>query len=151
MRAVVQRCLSANIIIDNIEKERIEKGLVVLIGFKEEDTEKDFEYIIKKILNLRIFEDDNDKLNISIVDKNLELLIVPNFTIYGDVRKGNRPSFIQSCEVEKARLLFDKFIKKLKECYISKKIKSGVFQADMKVGLTNDGPITIILDSDRII
>ncbi len=151
MRAVVQRCLKGNVTINGVETAKIEKGLVVLIGFKNGEQEKDFDYMIKKILNLRIFEDDNEKLNFSVVDKKLELLIIPNFTIYGDARKGNRPSFTNSCEIGEAKVLFQKIINRLEENYIIDKVKSGVFQEDMKVNLINDGPITVILDSDKII
>ncbi len=151
MRAVVQRCLNANVVIDGIETAKINNGLVILLGFKNDEKEEDFDYIVKKVLNLRIFEDDNEKMNFSVQDKQLEILIVPNFTIYGDARKGNRPSFIASCDVVKASKLFDLVIEKFQKAYYREKIQKGTFRADMKVHLINDGPVTIILDSDKII
>ncbi len=151
MRAIVQRCLNANVSIDGNEYSTIKEGIVVLVAFKQEDDKKDFEYIIKKVLNLRIFEDENDKMNLSVKDKEMEVLIVPNFTIYGDARKGNRPSYTGACDVSSAKELFTELTKQFKLAYIEDKIKCGVFQADMKVGLVNDGPVTIIIDSDKII
>ncbi len=151
MRAVVQRCLNANVVIDGIQVAEINSGLVVLVAFKQDEKEKDFDYIIKKILNLRIFEDKSNKMNLSVLDNNLEILIIPNFTIYGDARKGNRPSFIASCDVVSAKRLFEELVKKFEANYTENKIKTGVFQADMKVNLTNDGPVTIIVDSGKVI
>ncbi len=151
MRAVIQRCTSGKVTIDGEVFSSINEGLVVLVGFKKDEKEEDFDYIVKKVLNMRIFSDDNDKLNLSAMDKKAEILIVPNFTIYGDAKKGNRPSFINACEVSKAGEVFDRLLQKFKNSYDENNIKSGVFQADMEVNIVNDGPITIILDSDKII
>lgn len=151
MRCVVQRSLKSNVIVNGNITGEIESGLVVLIGFKETDIEKDFDYIVKKILGLRIFEDENGKLNLSVKNQEKEILIVPNFTLYGDARKGYRPSFTESAGIENAREMFNKLIERLKNEYDENKIKTGVFREDMNVLINNDGPITIILDSEKVV
>lgn len=148
MRAVVQRVSSASVTVDNNMIGKIEQGLLVLVGIKASDTEKDMDYIINKIQALRVFEDSQGKMNISVKDVGGSILIVPNFTIYGDVRKGARPSFIASGDVEEAKKKYEIFISKLKN--IDVPVETGEFQADMKVQLTNDGPVTILLDSDKL-
>ena len=148
MRAVVQRVSSASVTVDNNVIGKIEQGLLVLVGIKASDTEKDMNYIINKIQALRIFEDDQGKMNISVKDIGGSILIVPNFTIYGDARKGARPSFIASGHVEEAKKKYDIFVSKLKN--IDVPVEMGEFQADMKVQLVNDGPVTILLDSDKL-
>lgn len=149
MRAVVQRVTEASVTVDHIEIASIEKGLLVLVGIKADDTEKDMEYIINKVLGLRIFEDENDKMNLSVRDIQGEVLIVPNFTLYGNAVKGMRPSFIASGSPSEAKIRYDRFIEKLSEQDVP--VKTGQFQADMKVRLLNDGPVTILLDSSKII
>ncbi len=151
MRAIIQRCSNASVSIDGITTAKIDNGLLVLVGFKDDDEQKDFDYIIKKILNLRIFKDNLEKMNLSVLDNQLEILIVPNFTLYADSRKGNRPNFSFSCEANKAEKMFEKLVMQFKELYMDSKIKTGVFQANMNVELINSGPITIILDSEKII
>ena len=147
MRAVVQRVSSSKVEVDNKVIGSIKKGLNVLIGISKEDTIEDLNYIKDKILNLRIFEDENDKMNLSLLDIKGEILVISQFTLYGDCRKGRRPNFMNAEGGEKAKEAYDTFVKLLKESDI--KIKTGEFGADMKVEIQNDGPVTIILDSKR--
>lgn len=148
MRAVVQRVSRALVTVDNKVIGQIQRGLMVLVGIKANDTEKDMEYIINKIQGLRIFEDEDGKMNISVKDIKGSILIVPNFTLYGDARKGARPSFMASGSIEEAEKKYEMFIKKLRIAYDS--VQTGEFQADMQVELVNDGPVTILLDSDKL-
>ena len=148
MRALIQRVNFASIKVDEKEVSKIDKGLLVFVGFTKTDTDKDLEYILKKVKNIRIFEDENFKMNLSVIDKKYEILIVSQFTLYGDCTKGNRPSFDKSLGASEAKVLYDKFLKLFEKENIS--IKSGIFQADMKIALENDGPVTIQLDSNRI-
>ena len=148
MRAVVQRVSHALVTVENKTIGEIQKGLLVLVGIKASDTEKDMDYIINKIQNLRIFEDTAGKMNISLKDIGGSMLIVPNFTLYGDARKGARPSFMASGPIEEAEEKYDRLVEKLKTTDIQ--IETGEFQADMQVNLTNDGPVTILLDSDKL-
>ena len=145
MKVVVQKCLNASVLIDNKEKRSIDKGYVVLLGIRVDDNESDIDYIVKKVKNLRIFEDENYKLNLSIDDVSGSILLISQFTLYGDTRKGNRPSFVDAMKGEEAEKLYNKFISKLKETNIP--FKTGEFGTDMKVSLVNDGPTTIIIDS----
>ena len=147
MRAVVQRVLEASVTIEGRITGKIDKGLMVLVGIKADDTPKDIEYIINKISGLRIFGDEAGKMNLSVQDIGGKLLIVPNFTLYGNVIKGMRPSFTASGSVDEARIKYEEFIAKLAEGNIP--FETGEFQADMKVALVNDGPITILLDSSK--
>lgn len=149
MRAIIQRVSKANVKVNNEIISEINKGYLVLLAVKETDTDEDLEYIQRKIKNLRIFEDDNDKLNLSIKDVNGEILLVSQFTLYGDVRKGNRPSFIMSAGLEKANHYYEKLVDNLSNDGFF--VKTGKFQAHMEVDLVNDGPVTIILDSERIL
>ncbi len=149
MRAVIQRVLNASVSVDGNISGEINRGIMVLVGFKDTDDDKTIEYMLDKIINLRIFEDKNDKLNLSLKDVDGELLIVPNFTLYGDARKGKRPSYSSGASPKDASIIFDKFVEKSKQ-YGLKKVGTGIFQADMKVSLINDGPVTILLDSERI-
>lgn len=148
MRAVLQRVLKANVNIDNNIFSSIGKGVVILLGIDKSDNKDTFKYMFDKIANLRIFEDENEKLNLSLLDLNLEIMIVPNFTVYADARKGRRPSFVGGASPEEAEGIFNEFIKYVKENY--DKVETGKFRADMKVELINDGPITILLDSDKL-
>lgn len=147
MRAVVQRVSSSKVEVDNKVIGSIKKGLNVLIGISKEDTIEDLNYIKDKILNLRIFEDENDKMNLSLLDIKGEILVISQFTLYGDCRKGRRPNFMNAEGGEKAKEAYNTFVKLLKESDI--KIETGEFGADMKVEIQNDGPVTIILDSKR--
>ena len=145
MKVVIQKCLNASVLIENKEKRSIEKGFVILLGIRVDDDEKDIDYIIKKVKNLRIFEDENDKLNLSLNDVSGSILLISQFTLYADTKKGNRPSFVDAMKGEAAEKLYNSFISKLKETNIP--FKTGEFGTDMKVSLVNDGPTTIIIDS----
>lgn len=129
-------------------KGEIYKGLTVLLGIKKGDNEKDAEYMVDKIVNLRIFEDDEGKMNRSLLDVKGEILLVSQFTLYGDIRKGRRPSFTEAELPEKAQELFDYCVKSLRDMGI--KVETGVFAAHMQVNIGNDGPCTILLDSERV-
>lgn len=144
MRVVLQRVDNASVEFDNT-KNSIDKGLLVLLGVTNDDTEKDIDYLIKKISNLRIFEDEDNKMNYSVQDIKGSILLVSNFTLYANTKKGNRPSFTNSMSYEDAKKMYELFIEKYKETNIP--IKTGEFGADMKITLTNDGPVTIIIDS----
>ena len=145
MRVVVQRCTSANIVIDNKEKRSIEEGFVVYLGLTHNDDIKDINYIIKKITNLRIFEDENEKMNLSIKDIKGSIMLVSQFTLYANTKKGNRPSFEKSMKFEDAKELYNTFIEEFKKQDIN--FVTGEFGSYMKVSYTNDGPVTIIIDS----
>ncbi len=149
MRAVVQRVLEAKVVVDGETVAQIDKGLLALAAFSDDDNEDTIKYTMDKIINLRIFEDSNEKMNLSINDVGGSLVVVPNFTVYGDVRKGRRPSFIMSANPDKARALFEQTVSITKSIF--DKAQFGIFQADMKVHLINDGPVTVLVDSDRII
>lgn len=148
MRAVIQRVLEGEVSINGITTGRVGKGLVALVAFSAEDDGKTIDYMLDKIIGLRIFEDENDKMNISLNDVNGGLLIVPNFTVYGDVRKGKRPSFINSAPPDLASEIFDRFVEKANKL-LPNRAASGIFKADMQVKILNDGPVTILLDSDK--
>ena len=147
MRAVVQRVSSSKVTVDGNTTGEIKKGLLVLLGVTHEDTSKDVDYIIDKVLNLRIFEDEDEKMNLSLKDVEGELLVVSQFTLYGDCRKGRRPSFSTAARPELATKLYEEFIEKSrKEGIVT---QTGQFGAHMMVDLTNDGPVTILLESNR--
>ena len=147
MRAVVQRVSSSKVTVDGNITGEIKRGLLVLLGVTHEDTSKDVDYIIDKVLNLRIFEDENEKMNLSLKDVEGELLVVSQFTLYGDCRKGRRPSFSTDARPELATKLYEEFIEKSrKEGIVT---QTGQFGAHMMVDLTNDGPVTILLESNR--
>ena len=148
MRAVVQRVKSANVIIDGKIHSQIEKGLLVLLGVRPEADRKAMEYMTDKLTNIRIFEDENGKMNRSVRDVEGELLIVPNFTLYGDARKGRRPGFTAAGSPEESKKVFESFIELINKEGVP--VKTGVFQADMNVNISNDGPVTILLDSDKL-
>ena len=145
MRAVIQRALKANLKVDGELISEIDKGLLVFLGVGIGDEEKDMEKLAKKISNLRIFEDENGKMNLSIKDVGGEILLVSQFTLYGDCSHGNRPSFVEAEKPEKALKLYEKMQKCLENHQII--VKMGVFGADMKIDVLNDGPVTIMLDS----
>lgn len=148
MRVVLQRVTKAKVDIDGKTVGKIGKGIVALVAVNDTDDIEIFKYMCNKIINLRIFEDSEDKLNLSIKDLELGLLIVPNFTVYADARKGLRPSFVGGAKPDDAEKIFNDFINYVKNNY--EKVETGIFRADMQVELTNDGPITIILDSDKL-
>ncbi len=151
MRAVVQRVTYASVSYhddENFYKNEIRRGLQVMLGITHSDDETDLKYIIDKIVGLRIFEDEDGKMNRSITDVEGEVLIVSQFTLYGDARKGKRPSFTDAARPEKAIPLYEKAIEMIRLQGIS--CKTGLFGADMEVQIHNDGPVTILLDSDRL-
>ena len=148
MRAVIQRTGYASVNVDGKIVGEIGKGIMALVGFEPTDDEKVMDYMLDKTVNLRIFEDENDKMNLSLRNIDGELLIVPNFTLYGDARRGRRPGYSDAASPAQAEEMFRRFVEKAEQAGL-KKVKSGIFQADMKVELLNDGPITILLDSDR--
>ena len=146
MRLVVQRVKESNVKVDNKIVGQISKGFLVLLGIKSTDTKKDADYLVRKLINLRIFSDENDKMNLALKDVNGELLIISQFTLYGDCTKsGNRPSFSDSAKPNIAIPLYEYFVKECQK-QISV-VQTGIFGADMKVNLLNDGPVTLILDS----
>ena len=147
MRAVVQKVNSSSVSVDGEIKGRIGKGFMVLIGVEDGDTEKDAEYIADKITGLRVFEDDEDKLNLSIQDTGGEILAVSQCTLLADARKGRRPSFIKAARPEIANGLYQKAIERIREKGIH--VEEGVFQTHMIVNIENDGPVTILLDSHK--
>ncbi len=145
MKAIIQRVSNASVTVDNKIVSKINKGMVILLGIKTEDTEKDSDYIIKKTKNLRIFPDEKGLMNKSVEELVLEILIISQFTLYGDCNKGNRPSFIKAMPQKQAKTFYETFVEKFKQAY--PKIKDGIFGADMKVELINDGPVTIIIET----
>ena len=148
MRAVIQRVKSASVTVEGEVVSEIQKGLLVFLGVAQEDTPADVEYMASKIANLRIFEDDKGRMNLSILDIGGEALVVSQFTLYGDCRKGRRPSFIHAARPEKADPLYEAFMDEISQLGVS--VKAGIFQAIMDVELINDGPVTIMLDSNKL-
>jgi D-tyrosyl-tRNA(Tyr) deacylase len=146
MRVIIQRVTSASVSIDNKVHNAIGKGLLVLVGFEESDSIEDIQWISKKIVDLRIFSDLEGKMNLSIKEIHGELLVVSQFTLFASTKKGNRPSFIRSAKPAIAIPLYEQFIVILNS-HLPDKIKTGIFGADMKVALVNDGPVTILMDS----
>lgn len=149
MKAVLQRVANANVKVDNKIIGEINGGLMILLGVWENDTKEDADKLIKKIPYLRIFEDENEKMNLSCLDVNGEILVVSQFTLCADCSHGRRPSFIQSAPPKEANELYEYFVDELKKSGVSK-VQTGEFGADMKVSLLNDGPVTIILDSKEL-
>lgn len=144
MKLVIQRVSNAKVEVENKTIGQIEKGFLVLIGVGPEDNKEIADFLVEKLCNLRVFEDENQKMNLSIKDIDGELLIVSQFTLYADCKKGNRPSFSNAAKPEKANELYEYFMEKCKEKV--RKVEHGEFGADMKVSLLNDGPVTIILE-----
>ncbi|HBR02443.1 MAG TPA: D-tyrosyl-tRNA(Tyr) deacylase [Ruminiclostridium sp.] len=148
MRAVVQRVKRAEVRVEGRAAGKIEKGILVLLGVGNDDGRKDMEYIADKIAGLRIFEDNEGKMNLSVLDTQGEILVVSQFTLYGDCRKGKRPSYSDAARPEKAQDLYNKFVDFLK-CKYNIKVETGIFQAMMEVDFINDGPVTLLLDSKK--
>lgn len=146
MRAVIQRVSHASVTINGELKGRINNGLLILLGIEGTDTETDIEWLSKKIIQLRIFSDDEGKMNLSVNDIKGEILLISQFTLFASTKKGNRPGFTRSAKPEIAIPLYEKTIQSLEKLF-EKKIHTGEFGADMKVELLNDGPVTIIMDS----
>jgi len=147
MRAVIQRVARAKVSVDGEITGEIGKGFLVLLGVSREDSEKEASYLLEKTLNLRIFEDADDKMNLSLLDIEGELLVVSQFTLYGDVRKGRRPSFIEAAAPTEANRLYEFFVAEARKQI--ERVETGRFQAMMDVELVNDGPVTILLDSSK--
>jgi D-aminoacyl-tRNA deacylase len=149
LKVVVQRVSEASVTIgENEYVQEIGEGLVILLGIKKKDTENDVKFLADKCCNLRIFEDENQKMNLSVKDVKGEILIVSQFTLYGDARKGNRPSFIEAARPESAVPLYENFIMRVKNNIDESMVKTGVFGAMMNVKIFNDGPVTIVIESN---
>lgn len=144
MRVLVQRCDKANVKVDSNIVGSIDKGLMILVGFTEGDNFDTIKYMVDKIVNLRVFDDENGIMNKSLLDKSFSILSVSQFTLYGDVSKGRRPSYINALNGSLAKPLYDKFNEELRKYGI--KVETGIFGGDMKVELINDGPVTIMLE-----
>lgn len=147
MRAVVQRVTHARVTVDNEVAGEIDHGLLVLLGVAKEDAETDADYLADKIIGLRVFEDASGKMNLSLGEAEGNMLVVSQFTLYGDVRRGKRPSFDQAAPPEKARQLYEYFVERIRNTGL--RCETGTFQAMMQVDLVNDGPVTILLDSSK--
>lgn len=143
MRVLVQRCDGANVKVDNKIVGSVDKGMMILVGFTQTDTSENIDYIVEKVLNLRIYDDESGVMNKSILEVGGSILSVSQFTLYADTRKGRRPSYVNALNGEKSTLLYDEFNEKLRK-YIH--VETGIFGADMKVELINDGPVTIMLE-----
>ena len=148
MRAVVQRVTSGDVTVESQVTGAIGNGFVVLLGVEDTDTEKDAEYLADKIVGLRVFEDENDKMNLSLQDVGGEMLVISQFTLLADARKGRRPNFVKAARPEMAKKLYEYFVEKVKAQGIT--VGEGVFQAHMLVRIHNDGPVTILLDSNKL-
>ena len=145
MRCVIQKVNRSSVTVDGKLVSEIGRGLNVLVGFTDTDTEEDIKYCVRKIVNLRVFEDENDVMNLSVLDVKGEILSISQFTLYGDTRKGNRPSYVRALGGEKALPMYERFNELLNQ---EVPTKGGIFGADMKVEILNDGPTTIIIDTD---
>lgn len=148
MRCVIQRVNYAKVYVDGKLISKIDKGLLILLGIGNDDKEEDVYLLAEKIRNLRIFDDENHLMNLSLQDINGEIMVVSQFTLYGDCRKGRRPSFSSAAPPERAKDLYEKFINYLSEK--GERVKTGIFQAYMNVELSNDGPVTLIIDSEDL-
>jgi D-aminoacyl-tRNA deacylase len=146
MRAVVQRVTEARVDVAGQTVGKIGPGLLVLLGVARDDTADDARYLVEKITNLRIFDDTEGKMNLSLLDTNGSMLVVSQFTLYGDVRRGRRPSYSDAAEPEKANSLYEEFVKRVS---LVTHVETGIFQAMMKVSLVNEGPVTILVDSRK--
>ena len=146
MKAIIQRVSQASVTIDSKIVAEIQKGLLILVGIEDSDNQEDINWLSPKILNLRIFADENQVMNLSVKDVNGNIIVVSQFTLHASTKKGNRPSYIKASKPEIAIPLYENFVKQL-EIEFGKKIQTGIFGADMKVSLLNDGPVTIIIDS----
>lgn len=148
MRVVIQKVIKASVKVENQTISSIKKGLVVLLGIENEDNDEDIEWLVKKIVQLRIFNDQNGVMNLSVQDINGDIIIVSQFTLHASTKKGNRPSYIRASRPDFAIPMYEKFIQKTEEL-LGKKVGTGIFGAMMDVSLVNDGPVTIIIDSKQ--
>jgi D-aminoacyl-tRNA deacylase len=148
MRAVIQRVAEASVTVDQVVVGRIQHGFLILVGVADQDEEKDALWIAEKVAGLRVFEDSEGKMNLSLADVRGAVLLVSQFTLLGDCRKGRRPSFVEAARPEKARALYEKLAVNLRDLGLV--VETGVFQAHMEVRLHNDGPVTLLLDSRKL-
>lgn len=146
MKVVIQRVSEASVTIDSEVNASIGKGLLVLVGIIEEDNQEDIDWLVSKILNLRIFSDENGVMNLSVKEIDGEIIVVSQFTLHASTKKGNRPSYIKAAKPDSAIPLYENFLKKI-ESDFGKKIQTGIFGTDMKVAIINEGPVTILIDS----
>ncbi len=146
MRVVIQRVSEASVTIDAVKVAEINKGLLVLVGIEDADSQEDIDWLVAKIIKLRIFGDENNIMNLSLQDIDGDIIVVSQFTLHAATKKGNRPSYIKASKPEIAIPLYEKFVSAL-EHTLGKKVQTGQFGADMKVALINDGPVTILIDS----
>lgn len=149
MRVVMQRVSEASVSVDKVTIGTIEKGWLILLGVGKDDTDEDLNYILDKTVNLRAFPDNNGKMNLSVTEIGGDILVVSQFTLYGDTRKGRRPGFADAAPPEKANMMYERFLSQLRLSGLN--VASGKFQADMDIRLTNSGPVTFILDSRKAI
>ena len=146
MKVLIQRVKNANVVVEEKKVAEIGQGFLLLVGIEKGDDKTQAEYLAKKTANLRIFEDENEKMNLNLTQVDGEILLVPNFTLYADCSHGFRPSFINALNPTEATVLFDKFIEKVKK-ELGNRVKTGIFGADMQITQHNDGPITIVIES----
>ena len=146
MKVIIQRVSQASVTIESRIVAQIQEGLLILVGIEDLDNQEDIHWLTSKIINLRIFNDENNVMNLSVKDINGEMIVVSQFTLHASTKKGNRPSYIKASKPEIAIPLYESFVSQL-ESELGKKIQTGVFGADMKVSLVNDGPVTIVIDS----
>ncbi|WP_264531462.1 D-aminoacyl-tRNA deacylase [Flavobacterium sp. N502540] len=146
MRIVLQRVSEASVTVDQKKVADIQKGILVLVGIEEADTQEDIDWLVGKIIKMRIFGDENDVMNCSIQDIDGDIIVVSQFTLHASTKKGNRPSYIKAAKPDFAIPMYENFLKSLEKEF-NKKIQAGIFGADMKVNLVNDGPVTILMDS----
>lgn len=148
MRAVIQRVLSASVTIEGNTKSAIDRGVMVLLGIEETDGLEDIQWLVRKIINMRIFDDANGVMNESMFDKGYDALVISQFTLHASTKKGNRPSYIKAAKPEVSVPLYENFVREFSN-QLGKSVKTGEFGADMKVELINDGPVTIIIDTKQ--
>ena len=146
MRVVLQRVSQASVTVEGNKTADIQKGLLVLVGIEDADTQEDIDWLVGKIIKMRIFGDENDVMNCSVQDIDGDIIVVSQFTLHASTKKGNRPSYIKASKPEFAIPMYETFVKSLEKDF-NKKIQTGIFGADMKVSLLNDGPVTILIDS----
>ena len=146
MRVVLQRVSQASVTVDSKIVADIQKGLLVLVGIEDADTQEDIDWLVGKIIKMRIFGDENDVMNCSVQDVDGDIIVVSQFTLHASTKKGNRPSYIKASKPEFAIPMYENFVKSLEKDF-NKKVQTGIFGADMKVSLSNDGPVTIVIDS----
>ncbi|MEY4003074.1 MAG: hypothetical protein RIT07_1116 [Bacteroidota bacterium] len=148
MKALIQRVKNASVSVGGKQQASIEHGLLVLLGITDSDTTAEADWLAAKVANIRIFNDDSGKMNHSVLETNGDVIVVSQFTLYGDARKGNRPSFVQAARPEIAEPLYEHFVAAIQE-HLGKQVQTGVFGADMQVSLINNGPVTIIIESPQ--